>query len=156
MGLQGEQSGLWYEMLRLVRECRPQHIFIENVDGAARRRYVPFVREDLWRLGYSSVPIRVRAEDVGAPFRGSRIFILATKANGDCESIGPLDAETPIVQGIPGLGGCDWGPPEASTLGVDDGIPHGMDRLRALGNAVVPAQAREAFARLREIKCRST
>jgi len=38
--------------------------------------------------------------------------------------------------------------PEPSICGVAHGIPGRVDRLRALGNAVVPAQAREAFMRL--------
>ncbi len=150
-GLGGDQSGLWREMLRIVDECQPRSVFIENVDGAAWKRYVSIVRRDLWRLGYSSVPLRLRASDVGAPFGGSRIFILATraaKADGDRESTSPLDAKVAVMPSPPGLGWRDWGAPETAALGVDDGIPCGMDRLRGLGNAVVPAQAREAFRRL--------
>jgi len=39
-------------------------------------------------------------------------------------------------------------PPFPPVCGVDDGISHGMDRLRALGNAVVPYQANIAFTYL--------
>jgi hypothetical protein len=42
----------------------------------------------------------------------------------------------------------DWWATEPDVGRVADGIPDRVDRLRALGNAVVPAQAREAFRRL--------
>lgn len=42
----------------------------------------------------------------------------------------------------------DWWLTEPDVGRVADGIPARMDRLRCLGNAVVPMQAREAFSRL--------
>lgn len=42
----------------------------------------------------------------------------------------------------------DWWAAEPSVGRVANGIPQRVDRLRCLGNAVVPAQAREAFKRL--------
>lgn len=41
-----------------------------------------------------------------------------------------------------------WWETEPSVGRVADGIPHRVDRLRGLGNSVVPSQAREAFERL--------
>jgi len=46
----------------------------------------------------------------------------------------------------------DWWLSEPSVGRVAHGIPKRVDRLRALGNAVVPAQAREAFERLMGLK----
>jgi hypothetical protein len=42
--------------------------------------------------------------------------------------------------------------PKPSLCRGDDGLFNRMDRLRGLGNAVVPAQAREAFERLMGLK----
>lgn len=46
----------------------------------------------------------------------------------------------------------DWWLSEPNVGRVAHGIPRRVERLRALGNAVVPAQAREAFERLMGLK----
>jgi DNA (cytosine-5)-methyltransferase 1 len=75
-GLAGERSGLWFEMRRIVDECRPTWLVVENV-AHTWRRYVSVVRRALWELGYASLPIRVRACDVGARHERARIFLVA-------------------------------------------------------------------------------
>jgi DNA (cytosine-5)-methyltransferase 1 len=45
-------------------------------------------------------------------------------------------------------GGIGWWPVEPDVGRVADGISCRVDRIRGLGNAVVPAQAREAFKKL--------
>lgn len=75
-GLAGPRSGLWFEMLRIVGTVLPSYVVIENVHQTWRR-WVPFVRRGLHDLGYASVPVRVRAADVGARHRRARCFIVA-------------------------------------------------------------------------------
>jgi len=48
--------------------------------------------------------------------------------------------------------GNEWWTVEPSVGRVAHGVLKRVDRLRALGNAVVPAQAREAFERLMDLK----
>lgn len=75
-GLSGERSGLWWEFRRIVRTLRPRLVFIENVHGG-RRGWLPTVRRSLWKVGYASLSLRVRACDAGAPHRRARCFLLA-------------------------------------------------------------------------------
>ena len=75
-GLAGDRSGLWFEMRRIIDELRPGWIVVENV-AHTWRRYVPVVRRALWDLGYASLPLRVRACDVGARHERARIFLVA-------------------------------------------------------------------------------
>jgi DNA (cytosine-5)-methyltransferase 1 len=94
-GLAGERSGLWWEFRRVVRQLRPRFVFIENV-ASGWRRWLPVVRRSLWRVGYASLPLCVRAHDVGAPHERGRVFVLAYAAGARLEGGG---------QGLPGHGG---------------------------------------------------
>jgi len=142
-GLDGAKSGLWSEYLRIVESCRPTWIVVENVMPC--RDWLPFVRRDLHEIGYSSVPVLLRACDVAAPHERPRCFVLA-HADGKGE---PLRAEHAKVAGLRALSkpGRHWGAPPPRGFRMDDGVPRGMDRLRCLGNAVVP-QCAEVIGRI--------
>lgn len=80
-GLEGERSGLWFEMLRVVREVRPRWVFAENVP-ALRTRGADRVFADLEAEGYSCRSFVVGAWAVGAPHRRDRVWIVADSARG--------------------------------------------------------------------------
>ena len=75
-GIDGARSGLWGEMLRLVRECRPAWVVAENVP-ALRVRGADRVLAGLEAAGYACWPLVVGAAHAGAPHRRGRAFILA-------------------------------------------------------------------------------
>ena len=75
-GISADRSGLWWEFRRIVRVLRPRFVVVENVHGAWRK-WLPVVRRGLWKVGYSSLPLRVRASDVGAPHERARVFVVA-------------------------------------------------------------------------------
>ena len=74
-GLEGDKSGLWCEYARIIDELRPAIVVIENVPGLVRRGLDVIVHH-LDRCGYSVEASRIRAEDVGAPHRRERLFVL--------------------------------------------------------------------------------
>lgn len=74
-GLAGARSGLWYEMLRVIRASRPRWVLAENVP-ALRTRGADAVLADLERAGYTCWSVVVGAEHVGAPHRRHRVFIV--------------------------------------------------------------------------------
>jgi DNA (cytosine-5)-methyltransferase 1 len=142
-GLAGEKSGLWYEMLRIIKLIQPGRVFIENVAGAAWKKWVPSVRADLWDIGYPTMPLLMSAAAVGAPFTGDRIFIAAT--HGESKSTRTFNAKVAGMSQAPRPVRKDWGEPTSTALGMADGVPRKMDRLRAVGNAVCPQQAEAAY-----------
>lgn len=75
-GIDGEQSGLWREYARIVREVRPRYVLIENV-AALLVRGLERVLGDLAACGYDAEWDCIPAAAVGAPHRRDRIFVVA-------------------------------------------------------------------------------
>ena len=75
-GIDGERSGLWSEYARIVRECRPSWVIAENVPALRTRGY-DRVADDLEAAGYAVQAFVVGADDVGAPHRRKRVWIVA-------------------------------------------------------------------------------
>lgn len=76
LGIDGERSGLWREYARIIREVRPNYVFVENV-SALLGRGLERVLGDLAESGFDAEWLCLRASDVGAPHRRERVFILA-------------------------------------------------------------------------------
>jgi DNA (cytosine-5)-methyltransferase 1 len=73
---EGTRSGLWSEMLRIIREVRPRYVLVENVP-ALLSRGLGRVLGDLAASGYDADWDCVAARAVGAPHRRDRILIVA-------------------------------------------------------------------------------
>ncbi|MGR3557173.1 DNA cytosine methyltransferase [Paracoccus sp. (in: a-proteobacteria)] len=67
---------LWPEVARIIAECRPEWVFLENVAGHVTLGLETVLRE-LWGLGYTPAAGLFSAAEVGAPHQRLRIFILA-------------------------------------------------------------------------------
>ena len=72
-----DERALWPEFVRIVRECEPSLVFIENVPGF-RKHFEPVWRE-LRRLGFEwAPPLLSTASESGAPHIRERFFALAS------------------------------------------------------------------------------
>lgn len=89
VGLDGERSGLFFEIVRLAGEIKPTFLFLENV-SAIRTRGLDRVILELTEVGYDLRWCMLSAADVGAPHRRERWFLLAARrdALANPESIG--------------------------------------------------------------------
>lgn len=125
-GLEGERSGLWWQFRRVVRTLRPPLVFVENV-YRGWQRWLPVVRRSLWRCGYTCLPLRVSAADVGAPHERARIFVLAY-AHG-----GQLREQQQRVSGGRTRGVLDEGPAVARDDGAQLAHAAGLDSAQAHG-----------------------
>lgn len=141
-GIGGARSGLWAHMERLVAECRPRWVVAENVPGL-RSRGADRVCAGLEALGYACWPVVVGAVHAGAPHRRQRVWVVARAAAADAAGAG-LEVGEPGAAGpaarLPAERRGGW-PAEPAIRRVGDGVPARVDRLKALGNAIVPANA---------------
>ena len=76
-GLNGDRSGLWNEMYRIISEVRPRDIFVEN-SPALVVRGLERVLGDLTSLGYDTQWGIVGADDANAPHRRKRFWLTGT------------------------------------------------------------------------------
>jgi DNA (cytosine-5)-methyltransferase 1 len=146
------------EFLRVVAACRPRIVLRENPSTVRPDAPWPWwrFRAGLEGLGYAVVPFRLRACCFGLDHRRDRLFLLAA---------------LPDAHGL-GLEGIDWQRQPARDIGRAcghrvgsewhnrvtasrvcrgaDGLPHRVERLRGLGNAVPPVMAQWIGERLME------
>ncbi len=133
-GLDGERSGLWREYHRIINEVRPRYAIIENV-AALRSRGLDAVLGSLAAIGYDAEWHCIPASAVGAPHRRDRIWIVAANTHG---ARLPVGCQSQLLAQLPTIKRSDWRLTEPPVCRADDGVPDRVDRIRALGNAVVP------------------
>ena len=79
-GLEGERSGLWFEMLRVVSELRPAFVLAENVRGAVNLA-LDTVCSGLGDEGYEVWPFVIPASAFGAPHQRERLFVVGCRSD---------------------------------------------------------------------------
>lgn len=169
----GDDRYLWPEMLRVIRELRPHCVVGENVPGIIKIAAWQVVK-DLEQAGYHVVVFNFEATAVGAWHRRARVFFVASDAEG--ERWQGRAATRPAEQSDAGhsdgaaihdavcsrfhrndrrrelqelANGRCWAV-EPDVGRVANGAPNRVDRLKCLGNAVVPQQAYPIFLALHE------
>lgn len=131
-GLDGARSSLWLEMLRIVEEAQPAAVVVENVPGLARRG-LDVVVGGLRGASYAVEGSIIGADDVGAPHRRKRLFIIGYRRGAAVGNTGGAGREprqrlgpsawTPLV-------GAGWGNAQSRVGRVIDGLSRWLDRYR--------------------------
>ncbi len=173
VGIDGERSGLWTELARIIGEIRPRYAVMENV-SALLSRGMERVAGDLAEIGYDCEWHCIPASAVGAPHRRDRIWIIAypdklhddpcrygtsevrgqrstqtklsrSKIVADTICVRELQPEGSEQNQRGRSGNSNWWNAEPNVGRVAHGIPARVDRLRGLGNAIVPQVAEVIF-----------
>ena len=142
---------LWPEMLRIITHQRPTWVVAENVTGIIGLA-LDTVLADLEREGYASRAIIVPAAAVDAPHRRDRVWIMANTQSQRIQGLWTSGQQvSPAHEGqkvslcqSEGPQQTEW-PTEPRVCRVVDRLPNRVDRVRALGNAIVPQVAYKLF-----------
>ena len=131
---------LWPQFNRLVAESRPSWIIGENVPGIINLG-LDDVLSDLEDQGYTARTFDIPACAVNAPHRRHRVWIVANSEHMRCDKGNARDQRSEKSSRCKHWDQFDrhhWETAFAGIRGVANGIPQRMDRLRAIGNSVVP------------------
>lgn len=156
-GIDGARSGLWAEYSRIIADLRPEYAVMENV-SALLSGGIDRVLGDLAGCGYDAEWCNFTAAQFGAPHLRERIFIIAYPQSqrwhqrdyvlpSHRSSVGNRTEPNSTIAW--NRARFDRARPTSyrEVLGrplvcrMDDGLPTWVDRLRGLGNAVVPQVA---------------
>lgn len=135
---------LWPEMLRVIKELRPAWVVGENVDGIVTMA-LDKVLSDLEACGYAAGAFVIPACAVDAPHRRNRVAIVAYGNVWRC----PGKQRRQYAQQLTDTG--RWAA-EPGVGRVAYGVPNRVDRIRCLGNAVVPQQFYPVFQAIADIE----
>ena len=166
---QGTRSGLFYELMRVICVVRPRYVVLENV-SAILANGLDTVLGELAEAGFDCEWACIPASAVGACHQRSRWWCVAYANNTGVEA--PRTEQQPAGieqygelaayssgQGLERRWACgsianrlspDWRSylSEPVLCRGDDGLSGRVDRLKALGNAVVPQVAMIPLARV--------
>jgi DNA (cytosine-5)-methyltransferase 1 len=155
-GIDGERSGMWGEMARIICEVQPRFVFVEN-SPMLTSRGLGRVLGDLAKMGFDAKWGVLGADAIGLPHHRERIWVLAT--NNDSKYAKRMFKQT--IQGVTrisreyanGMDKNEQGLRSILSPGLcrtPNGLSGQMDRLKAIGNAQVPRVAANAWRILNE------
>jgi DNA (cytosine-5)-methyltransferase 1 len=170
---QGTRSGLFYELMRVVRLVRPKYIILENVSAILSNGF-DLVLGELAEAGFDAEWACIPASAVGACHQRDRWWLVAYASSqlprcdlalptgmwddqGSKTSMGDRSGTWAQQRQTWPAGYKSLSPDWRAYVSKpaiprgNDGLSSGLDRIKALGNAVVPQVAAIPLARVRQL-----
>jgi DNA (cytosine-5)-methyltransferase 1 len=162
-GIDGQQSRLWREFIRVLRNIRPRFALVENSPIVSVRGLGRILGE-LSECGFDAEWSVVSACAMGAPQTRERMFIVAYPKASEWGKVRPKGWDMGLRSHLlhaewnqnaswhrdQGAGSFRAWSDEPGVRGVAHGVPHRVDRINGLGNAVVPQVAEWIGRRIME------
>jgi DNA (cytosine-5)-methyltransferase 1 len=162
-GIDGERSGMWGEMARVIREVQPRFVFVEN-SPMLTSRGLGRVLGDLAEMGFDAKWGVLGGDCIGVNTKRERIWILAysNKIGRHATRKRKVDKKFKVKTNFPWKNSSDRennlrilrGRYSDEVLsrdfrGIDD-MAQRMDALGAIGNGQIPSVAATAWRVLSE------
>jgi len=132
-GLDGERSGMWREMARIIGEVRPRYVFVENSPMLTTRGLGTVLR-DLAKMGFDAEWCVLGADSIGFSHHRDGGRQSWTEKRGEYQQFKRL-LEQVVQTSVP----C------GKHNRIHDGVASRVDRLKAIGNGQVPLCAATAW-----------
>jgi DNA (cytosine-5)-methyltransferase 1 len=149
-GINGNRSGLWAEMFRVLSEGRSKYIIIENTPALLKRGF-EYILQDLYKIGYDAEWQVLSGAKFGYLHQRKRLLVIAYS-----NSIGKsglfknlktckarqrrADSEKALKDYIEQEDFEERCESKIKPLlsGKTYGLPNWVDRVKSIGNAVIP------------------
>ena len=168
-GIDGERSGMWREMARIIHEVQPRYVFVEN-SPMLTSRGLGRVLADLASMGFDAEWGVLGHDRFGGQHRRDRIWVVGYRDKRTFQSLGERQGKNihrwkkkergegwvNFVVGHDGTTPPSWGVrgQETDTRPImwrtGDGLANGVDRIAAVGNGQVPRVAAAAWSLLND------
>lgn len=150
-----DERYLWPDMLRVINECRPRYVLGENVthlDGMG----LASIASDLEASGYGVTVFDIPACSVELPTMERHLWIVAAsnreRPQGGKRVALPWQCQVPREFSRDNTREFErWAVPASRVCGVAERIPDRVDRIKALGNAIVPQVAYVILCAIRDM-----
>ena len=150
------RSGIFYELMRVIRMVRPRFVVLENV-AAILTNGLDIVLGELSQAGYDAEWSVISASSLGACHRRSRWWCVATLTNSNSkrlqrENFSEMEREI-WAKGTSRCLNSNWRSYVSKPIlrRGDDGLSYRVDRTKALGNSVVPQVAAIPLKRVHDL-----
>jgi len=174
MGLRGSRTGLLFEMVRAIKEIQPRYVVAENVANLLKingGKDFGTILTELSAMGYNAEWRICRAEEVGAPHKRARLYLVAysdrIRLQANKTFIPYVRQKTSsfkwLFNGatVPIVRGGSWSR-NIPIPCMDDGLPENLDGItfskwrqesvKAYGNAVVPQLPYQIFQAIQQFE----
>jgi DNA (cytosine-5)-methyltransferase 1 len=146
-----DERNMWPEAIMAVRRLRPRITVFENVYGALDYldgHVLPAIEGE----GYKTETVCIPASAVGADHKRERWWVISYPGGVGHKGLQMFPEvhtekriKTVAVKSLSVCGGAGGLGAFPGIQGEDHGIPHRLDRLKCLGNAIVPRCAELIF-----------